>query len=160
MKIKIIISSVLILLAGHLMVGCDKESVASIATVEGETNPVSFITIENATDSGTIAHAGPTTKPGYTAIIQRNNRKDSSAIDSIKLYYQTSGVTVDSTVLTLANLADTTRETPYTDLVAFYYTFTIPTTHLVISDKYTVLGTIYTANGSIGTGTFSNLFTW
>jgi hypothetical protein len=160
MKIKIIISSVLILLVGHLLVGCDKESVVSIATVEGEANPVSFITIENATDSGTIAHAGPTTKAGYTAIVQRNNLKDSSAIDSVKLYYQTSNATVDSSVLTVANLADTTVETPYTHLLALYYTFNVPTTNLITGKTYTVLGTIYTHAGNMGTGTFSSLFKW
>jgi hypothetical protein len=157
---KIIISSTLFILAACLIFGCDKNSSIDIKAVELSTNTVNFISILNVTDSGSITKVGPTTKAGYTAIIQRNNLKDSSAIDSIKLYYQTSSITVDSTVLTVANLADTTRETPYTDLVTFYYTFNVPTTNLVTSDKYTVLGTIYTANGNIGTGTFSNLFTW
>ena len=154
--------SVFLLFIGYLITGCEKNQV-NVLTVQQSINPVSFVAVENATDSGTIIPKA-TTKSGFTAIVQRNNLKDSSAIDSIKLYYQTIissvTVTVDSSVLTSANLADTSIKAPFTYLVTFYYTFTVPTANLVTGKTYSVVGNIYTHDGNVGTGTYSNLFKW
>ena len=159
MKIKHIISFALVLLAGCLVAGCQKDAPIDTVAVTSTHNAISFINVINATDSGTAVPAA-TTKSGFTAILQQNQIKDASAIDSIKLYYQTNNVTVDSSTLTAANLAATKVETPYDSLVAVYYTFDVPTANLVATKKYTVVATAYTVNGSVVTATFSNLFTW
>jgi len=82
---KILLFVLTIFSLSAFIISCQKSSPPSVSVIEQNTNPVSFITIENVTDSGTVVPSTPTTKTGYTAIIQQNFTKDSSAIDSIKL---------------------------------------------------------------------------
>jgi hypothetical protein len=158
MKIKIIMLSAVALFMSYIITGCQKD-VVDVLGAEQSARAIGFITIENSTDSGTVVPKA-TTKTGFTAIVQRNNLKDSTVIDSIKLYYQTSGATVDSSTLTSANLADSIITAPYTAFEKFYYTFTSPSANFVTGKTYNVIGTVYTAAGSTSTATYSSVFKW
>jgi hypothetical protein len=159
------------------VISCQKSNPPSVGDIETSVYPVSFITVEHATDSGTVTNVSVSSKTGYTAIIQQNYSKDSSAIDSIKFryedvtgkYFPTNSMTVDSTnnklvdslILTAPEAIAVERNSSYPALVSQYYNFTIDQDSLFISGKtYTVIGTVYTANGNSETATFASLFKW
>lgn len=138
---------------------CQKSSPPTANAIEQNNNPVNFINILNVTDSGTVVPSA-ITKTGYTAIIQQNFTKDSSAIDSIKFRYKSPTRLVDSLVLTSPVAAASKTVAPYSGLITQYYTFTINSDSLVTGTTYSVVATIYTAGGNSATTTFSSLFKW
>ena len=158
---KILLFVLTIFSLSAFIISCQKSSPPSVSAIEQNTNPVSFITIENVTDSGTVVPSTPTTKTGYTAIIQQNFTKDSSAIDSIKFRYKNSASKlVDSLVLTSPIPAASVTVAPYSGLVAQYYTFTIDSDSLVTGTTYSIVATVFTTNGNSATTTFASLFKW
>jgi hypothetical protein len=160
MKVKIIMLPAVILFVSYVITGCQKD-VVDVLGAEQSARAVGFIAIENSTDSGTVVPKA-TTKTGFTVIVQRNNLKDSSVIDSIKLYYQNTSPSaiVDSSTLTSANLADSIITAPYTAFEKFYYTFTSPSANFITGKTYNVIGVIYTAAGNTNTATYSSVFKW
>jgi hypothetical protein len=170
---KIILFGLAILSLSIVIVSCQKSSPPSAGAVEQNVYPLNFITIENATDSGTLAPS-KISKSGYTAIIQRNYSKDSSAVDSIKLRYEdvtklfpgttpnpTYNSLVDSLILPAPAPAAVETISAYPGLVTQYYTFSIDSDSTFVTGKtYTVIATVYTSNGSSATTTYASLFKW
>jgi hypothetical protein len=138
---------------------CQKSSPPTAGAVEQNNNPVNFINILNVTDSGTVVPSA-ITKTGYTAIIQQNFTKDSSAIDSIKFRYKSPTKLVDSLILVSPTVAASKIVTPYSGLIAQYYTFTVASDSLVTGTTYSIVATVYTADGNSATTTFASLFKW
>lgn len=155
------------------IISCQKSSPPSVSDVNASINPVSFITIENATDSASLTHLS-FSKGGYTAIIQQNKSKDSSAIDSIKFLFEdatklfpgttpnpTYNTIVDTVTLVAPQPVATKVVSAYPSLVTQYYTFPIDTDSTLVTGKtYTVIATIYTDKGNTATTTFASLFKW
>ena len=142
------------------VISCQKSTPPTAAAVEQNNNAVNFINILNVTDSGTVVPSA-ITKTGYTAIIQQNFTRDSSAIDSIKFRYKSpTSVLVDSLVVTSPVAAASKIVTSYSGLVTQYYTFTIASDSLVTGTTYSIVATVYTANGNSATTAFASLFKW
>jgi hypothetical protein len=172
---KIILSGLTICSFVTFIVSCQKSSSPSVTSVENLNNPVTFITLENATDSGTLSNVS-FTKTGYTAIIQRNSLKDNSAIDSFKLLYKdvtgkffpinsqtlnpTNNLLVDSLTIAAPTPVASKNSTVYKSLVTEYYNFAITDTLFITGKTYSVIATVYTSNGNSQTATFASLFKW
>ena len=176
---KIILFAIAIFSLSIVIVSCGKNSVLTAGSVEPSVNTLTFIAFENLTDSGSVINVS-VSKTGYTAVIQQNYLKDSSAIDSIKIRYEdvtktipdttlanpTYNTLVDSLILINPTTAAITSVSAYPHLVSKYFTFsigdsaTINDSALISGYTYTVIASVYTANGNSQTATFSSLFKW
>jgi hypothetical protein len=172
---KIILFGSLIFSLSAIIFSCTKSSPPSVSDVEKNDNAVSFLTVEHATDSGTVTNVS-TTKTGYTAIVQQNYTKDSSAIDSIKFRYEdvtgkffpttsstpnpTNSKLVDSLILTDPTAIAVVSNKSYPALMSKYFNFTIDSDSLVTGKTYTVIASVYTASGNSQTITVASLFKW
>jgi len=155
--------------------GCQKSSTPSAAEVEASLRPVTLINVIHATDSGTVANVS-VSKTGYTAIVQKNNTLDNSAIDSIKFRYEdvtgkffpVGSATIDSTNNTLIDSLVLVSPTPiavktiaaYPGLSTEYFNITISDTLFVTGKTYTLIASVYTGNGNSQTVTYASLFKW
>jgi hypothetical protein len=174
MKKSILFISTVFLLPAFI-ISCQKSSAPSTTAIEASVNAVTLINVIHATDSGSVSNVS-VTKTGYTAIVQRNNTKDNSAIDSIKFRYKdvtgpdfpvgsqtvdsTNNVVIDSSTWISPTPIKVTSVAAYSGLTTEYYNLTVSDTLFVTGKTYTVIASVYTANGNSQTVTYSSLFKW
>lgn len=157
------------------IIGCQKSSAPSATEVEASIKPVTLINVIHATDSGTVSNVS-VSKTGYTAIVQKNNTRDNSSIDSIKFRYEdvtgkffpVGSLIVDSTYNTLIDSITWVSPTPiavtsvaaYPGLSTQYYNLTVNDSLFVTGKTYTLIASVYTTNGNFQTVTYASLIKW
>jgi hypothetical protein len=157
------------------IIGCQKSSAPSAAELEASINPVTLINVIHATDSGTVVNVS-VSKTGYTAIVQKNNTRDNSSIDSIKFRYEdvtgkffpvgsttldsTNNTLIDSLVLVSPTAIAVTSVADYPGLSTQYFNITVDDSLFITGKTYTLIASVYTANGNSQTVTYASLIKW
>ena len=172
---KSILFVIIVLSLSAWIIGCQKSTAPSAAAVEANIRQVTLINVIHATDSGTVSNVS-VSKTGYTAIVQKNNTRDNSSIDSIKFryedvtgkYFPVGSLTLDSTNNTLIDSMTFVSPTPiavttvpaYPGLSTQYFNITVDDSLFVTGKTYTLIASVYTANGNSQTVTYASLIKW